>query len=35
LVSAPETAFAKIGGGQVCYQVVGTGPPDVLVEKSP
>src|SRR5262249_3000955 len=35
LVTAPETGFAKIGGGRVCYQVVGTGPPDVLVEKSP
>src|SRR5262249_26132674 len=35
LVTASETGFAKIGGGQVCYQVVGTGPPDVLVEKSP
>jgi class 3 adenylate cyclase/pimeloyl-ACP methyl ester carboxylesterase len=35
LVTAPETGYAKIGGGLVCYQVVGTGPPDVLVEKSP
>jgi class 3 adenylate cyclase len=34
-VSAPKSGFAKIGGGRVCYQVVGTGPPDVLVVKSP
>lgn len=31
LVSAPETGYAKSSGGRIAYQVVGTGPPDVLV----
>jgi class 3 adenylate cyclase len=35
LVSAPETVYAKSGGGRIGYQVVGTGPPDVLAVKPP
>ena len=35
LVSAPETVYAKSPGGRIAYQVVGTGPPDVLVVKGP
>jgi hypothetical protein len=31
LVSAPEAAYAKTGGGSIGYQVVGAGPPDVLL----
>src|SRR5262249_62379328 len=33
LVSEPETRYAKTSGGWVAYQVVGVGPPDVLVVK--
>jgi class 3 adenylate cyclase len=33
-VSAPETVYAKASGGWVGYQVVGTGPPDVLATKT-
>jgi class 3 adenylate cyclase len=33
LVSLPETEYAKTSGGWVGYQVVGAGPPDVLVTK--
>ena len=33
LVSAPETVYAKTGGGSIGYQVVGAGPPDVLLAK--
>jgi pimeloyl-ACP methyl ester carboxylesterase len=29
-VSAPETLYAKTSAGRVAYQVVGTGPPEVL-----
>jgi class 3 adenylate cyclase len=32
-VSVPETVYAKASGGSVAYQVVGAGPPDVLVIK--
>jgi class 3 adenylate cyclase len=32
-VSPPETVYAKSSGGRVGYQVVGAGPPDVLVIK--
>jgi class 3 adenylate cyclase len=32
-VSVPETVYAKSGGGSVGYQVLGTGPPDVLALK--
>jgi class 3 adenylate cyclase len=32
-VSVPETVYAKTSGGSVRYQVVGVGPPDVLVTK--
>jgi class 3 adenylate cyclase len=35
LVSAPESGYAESGGGSVGYQVVGTGPPDVLAAKPP
>jgi class 3 adenylate cyclase len=35
LVSAPETVYAKSSGGRIAYQVVGTGPPDVLAVKGP
>jgi class 3 adenylate cyclase len=35
LVSAPETGYAKSSGGRIAYQVVGTGPPDVLAVKGP
>jgi class 3 adenylate cyclase len=35
LVNAPETVYAKTNGGSVRYQVVGTGPPDVLAIKPP
>jgi class 3 adenylate cyclase len=35
LVSLPETVYAKPGDGWVGYQVVGAGPPDVLVTKPP
>jgi class 3 adenylate cyclase len=34
LVSARETVYAKASGGWVGYQVVGTGPPDVLTTKT-
>jgi class 3 adenylate cyclase len=33
LVSVPETEYAKTSGSWVGYQVVGAGPPDVLVTK--
>ena len=33
LVSAPDTVYAQSGGGRIGYQVVGAGPPDVLVTK--
>jgi class 3 adenylate cyclase/pimeloyl-ACP methyl ester carboxylesterase len=33
-VSVPETVYAKTGGGSIGYQVVGAGPPDVLLAKS-
>jgi class 3 adenylate cyclase len=33
LVSAPETVYAKSSAGRIGYQVVGEGPPDVLVTK--
>jgi class 3 adenylate cyclase len=33
LVSAPETAYAKTSAGRIGYQVVGTGPPDILATK--
>jgi class 3 adenylate cyclase len=33
LVSMPETMYAKTRGGRIGYQVVGSGPPDVLVTK--
>ena len=32
-MSAPETVYAKTSGGSIGYQVVGAGPPDVLVAK--
>jgi hypothetical protein len=32
-VSVPETVYAKSGGGRIGYQVVGAGPPDVLVTR--
>jgi class 3 adenylate cyclase/pimeloyl-ACP methyl ester carboxylesterase len=32
-VSVPETVYAKTDGGCIGYQVVGAGPPDVLVTK--
>jgi len=35
LVSEPESGYAKREGGSVGYQVVGTGPPDVLVTTPP
>jgi class 3 adenylate cyclase len=35
LVSVPETVYAKSGAGRIGYQVVGTGPPDVLVTIPP
>jgi class 3 adenylate cyclase len=31
----PETVYAKSSGGRIGYQVVGTGPPDVLATKPP
>jgi class 3 adenylate cyclase len=34
-VSPPETAYARSGGDRIGYQVVGSGPPDVLVTKLP
>jgi class 3 adenylate cyclase/pimeloyl-ACP methyl ester carboxylesterase len=34
LVSVPETVYAKPSGGRIGYQVVGAGPPDVLVTKA-
>lgn len=33
LVSEPETEYAKTGVGWIAYQVVGRGPPDLLVIK--
>jgi pimeloyl-ACP methyl ester carboxylesterase len=33
LVSAPETVYAKTSAGRIGYQVLGTGPVDVLVVK--
>src|SRR3989442_12920220 len=33
LVSVPETRYAKTGGGWIAFQVVGSGPVDVLVLK--
>jgi class 3 adenylate cyclase len=30
-VSVPDTVYAKTSGGRIGYQVVGAGPPDVLV----
>jgi hypothetical protein len=33
LVSVPESVYAKTSGGRIGYQVVGTGPPDVLATK--
>jgi hypothetical protein len=33
LVSAPEGVYAKTGTGSIGYQVVGTGPPDVVATK--
>jgi len=35
LVSQPESGYATSAGGSVGYQVVGTGPPDVLAAKPP
>jgi class 3 adenylate cyclase/pimeloyl-ACP methyl ester carboxylesterase len=35
LVSAPETLYAKTSAGRVAYQVVGTGPPDVVCVTPP
>ena len=35
LVSVPDTAYAETSGGRIGYQVVGAGPPDVLVSKPP
>jgi class 3 adenylate cyclase len=32
-MSAPDTVYAQSGGGRIGYQVVGAGPPDVLVTK--
>ena len=32
-MSAPETGYAQSSGGRIGYQVVGTGPPDMLVTK--
>jgi class 3 adenylate cyclase len=32
-VSAPDTVYAQGGGGRIGYQIVGAGPPDVLVTK--
>lgn len=32
-MSAPETVYAQSGNGRIGYQVVGAGPPDVLVTK--
>jgi pimeloyl-ACP methyl ester carboxylesterase len=34
-VSAPETVYAKTSDGWLAHQVVGAGPPDVLVAKPP
>jgi class 3 adenylate cyclase len=33
LVSAPESGYARTSGGWIGYQVVGAGPPDLLVIK--
>jgi class 3 adenylate cyclase/pimeloyl-ACP methyl ester carboxylesterase len=33
LVSVPETVYAKSSGGRIAYEVVGVGPPDVLLAK--
>jgi class 3 adenylate cyclase len=33
LVSVPASVYAKTSGGRIGYQVVGTGPPDVLATK--
>jgi class 3 adenylate cyclase len=33
-VSVPETVYAKTSAGRIGYQVVGAGPPDVLVAKA-
>jgi class 3 adenylate cyclase len=35
VVPPPETVYANARGGRVGYQVVGTGPPDVLATKPP
>jgi hypothetical protein len=35
MVSALESVYAKTSGGWISYQVVGAGPPDVLVTKPP
>ena len=32
-MSAPDTVYAQGGGGRIGYQIVGAGPPDVLVTK--
>jgi hypothetical protein len=32
-VSVPETVYVKTSGGRIGYQVVGTGPPDVLATR--
>jgi hypothetical protein len=32
-MSAPETGYAQSATGRVGYQIVGAGPPDVLVTK--
>jgi class 3 adenylate cyclase len=31
LMSVPDTLYAKTSGGRIAYQVVGAGPPDVLI----
>jgi pimeloyl-ACP methyl ester carboxylesterase len=33
-VGVPETVYASASGGRIGYQVVGAGPPDVLVTKA-
>jgi class 3 adenylate cyclase/pimeloyl-ACP methyl ester carboxylesterase len=35
VVSVPDTVYAKTSGGRIGYQVVGAGPPDVLVTVPP
>jgi hypothetical protein len=35
MVSAPETVYAKTSAGRVAYQVMGSGPRDVLAAKLP